>query len=312
MAAFHDTGINPYHEVFRNRRPLGLRAPLDLHPRLSGGRDRATDHAAGPDDPTDWAERRQGGLRSSGRAFSPASCTGSRARRSSARSPSAQPWTAHATAFRPPAPRSSTTTATARWSPRAGPASGYGACRESDCRIVAVQSPMSVNLVNPASRTRRRSRGSTSSPTTRAGSTSSRTPGDRSFRCGNRPARQGCWPPTRSSLGQSSEPPRAHPAFWASGNGIAFRGGVLGHPTVLTPHLGPSGYHRRRARLGLREHLARLLPSRRFGLLRRVGREEQAPSTTPPTTSSGGTSGATPYAAGGAGRILLEARRDPR
>jgi subtilisin family serine protease len=31
-----------------------------------------------------------------------------------------------------------------------------------------------------------------------------------------------------------------HLAFWASGNGAAFRGGGVGHPTVLSPHLTPS------------------------------------------------------------------------
>ncbi len=101
---------------------------------------------------------------------------------------------------------------------------------------------------------------------------------------------------------------RRHLAFWASGNGAAFRGGVLGHPTLAAPHLGPSAIV--------------------------VGGHDSGyvttwPGSTPDIASDacsswamdgastedsrenngGGTSAAAPYAAGGAARILLEARR---
>lgn len=56
------------------------------------------------------------------------------------------------------------------------------------------------------------------------------------------------WEPTGSTMFTAGpelvrtieETSKKHLGFWASGNGAAFRGGALGHPTLLSPHLTPS------------------------------------------------------------------------
>jgi hypothetical protein len=107
---------------------------------------------------------------------------------------------------------------------------------------------------------------------------------------------------------------KAHLAFWAAGNGAAFRFGIVGHPTLLTPHLGPSaiivGGHDSGMVItwpGFAPHVvsdacnswaAKAMTTRDSG-----------------DSVGGGTSGATPFVAGSAGEILLEARGilgDPR
>lgn len=101
---------------------------------------------------------------------------------------------------------------------------------------------------------------------------------------------------------------QAHLAFWASGNGTAFRYGVLGHPTVLAPHFGPSaiivGGHDSGHMTqwpGFSAHVVSDACSSWAARIRTTtGSGEDV---------GGGTSGATPYAAGGAVRVLLEARR---
>jgi hypothetical protein len=98
-----------------------------------------------------------------------------------------------------------------------------------------------------------------------------------------------------------------HLAFWASGNGAAFRGGVAGHPTLLSPHLTPdavivggndSGYFT--AWTGFPPHL--VADACNSWAARYTEMAESA------DTVGSGTSSATPFAAGGAARILLEAR----
>ncbi len=104
------------------------------------------------------------------------------------------------------------------------------------------------------------------------------------------------------------ESAKHHLAFWASGNGAATRFGVLGHPSLLTPHFGPnvisvgghdSGYVNTWP--GWWAHVVS------------DSCDSWAAHHTNMTTSAdnvgGGTSGATPYAAGIAADILLEARR---
>jgi hypothetical protein len=99
-----------------------------------------------------------------------------------------------------------------------------------------------------------------------------------------------------------------HPAFWASGNGAVFRAGVTGHPTLLAAHFTPSA-------LMVGGHdsgQVNLWP----GFPPHVVSDSCASWAAPPfeISESGdgigsGTSAATPFAAGGAARILLEARR---
>jgi hypothetical protein len=101
---------------------------------------------------------------------------------------------------------------------------------------------------------------------------------------------------------------QAHLSFWASGNGIATRGGVLGHPTVLDPRLTPSvlsvGGHdsgRVITWAGLPPHLASDACSSWAAEHESLDGEGD--------TIGSGTSAATPYVAGGALSLLIEARR---
>lgn len=101
---------------------------------------------------------------------------------------------------------------------------------------------------------------------------------------------------------------RAHLAFWASGNGVAFRLGVLGHPTLLAPHLAPSAV----IVGGHDSGYVNLWPGQTPHVISDSCASWAAWHQTWDRSSStrgGGTSGATPFAAGGAARILLEARR---
>lgn len=99
----------------------------------------------------------------------------------------------------------------------------------------------------------------------------------------------------------------AQPAFWASGNGAAFRGGVLGHPTFLTPHATPSaimvgghdsGYMQTWP--GFPPHL--VSDSCDSWAAHHDSIDSSANNV------GGGTSGATPFVAGSAARIIADAR----
>ncbi|MFN2545659.1 MAG: S8 family serine peptidase, partial [Actinomycetota bacterium] len=99
-----------------------------------------------------------------------------------------------------------------------------------------------------------------------------------------------------------------HPAFWAVGNGAAFRGGVLGHPTIAAPHLGPSaiivggmdsGYVT--TWTGFSAHVV-------SDACNDWGAYWNSTTGSADTVGSG-TSSATPFAAGGAVDELLEARK---
>ncbi len=113
---------------------------------------------------------------------------------------------------------------------------------------------------------------------------------------------------TANFYDEVDESAQHHLAFWASGNGAGTRFGVLGHPSILTPHFGPnvlsvgghdSGYINTWP--GWWPHIVS------------DSCNSWAAHHTNMTTSAdnvgGGTSGATPYAAGIAADILLEARR---
>ena len=96
-------------------------------------------------------------------------------------------------------------------------------------------------------------------------------------------------------------------AFWASMNGAAGRGGVLGHPTPLSPHLTPSvlsvgGHDSGYMTLwpGFPPHVA-------ADACNAFGAYHDHLDKSDGTVSSG-TSGATPYVAGGAAQILSLAR----
>jgi hypothetical protein len=99
-----------------------------------------------------------------------------------------------------------------------------------------------------------------------------------------------------------------HASFWASGNGIAFRFGVLGHPTALAAHFGVSGYIVGGHDSGYMNTWPGFSPHvvadscKAWAALRNH-------TTQSGDSVAGGTSGATPFVAGGAGKLILEARR---
>lgn len=101
---------------------------------------------------------------------------------------------------------------------------------------------------------------------------------------------------------------RKHLSFWASGNGTLTRFGVLGHPTLLDPRMTPSvvmvGGHD--------SGYINLWPDFPPHVVSDSCNSWAAYNDHIKDSADnvgGGTSGATPFAAGGAGRILIEARR---
>jgi hypothetical protein len=123
------------------------------------------------------------------------------------------------------------------------------------------------------------------------------------------------WEPTGSTLLTAGpdlvrtieETAQKHLSFWASGNGAAFRAGVAGHPTALTPHLTPStfmvggvdsGYVNTWP--GFPAHVVSDSCSSWAAKHDSIDRSED--------TVGSGTSAATPFAAGGALVELMKAR----
>ncbi len=103
------------------------------------------------------------------------------------------------------------------------------------------------------------------------------------------------------------EAARKHPAFWASGNGLLTRGGVLGHPTLADPMATPSvitvgGHDSGYINLwpGFPPHVV-------SDSCNSLAAKHMTTTESGPEVGSG-TSSATPFAAGVAGRILLKAR----
>jgi len=103
---------------------------------------------------------------------------------------------------------------------------------------------------------------------------------------------------------------QAHLSLWASGNGAAFRLGAVGHPTLLTPHLTPSvlavgGMDSGKVNTwaGFPPHLVSDSCNSWAAHHRRNTPDESDARV------GSGTSAATPFVAGGAGAILSDARR---
>lgn len=101
---------------------------------------------------------------------------------------------------------------------------------------------------------------------------------------------------------------KKHLAFWATGNGVATRGGVLGHPTIIDPRMTPSivmagGHDSGYVNLwpGFPPHV--VADSCNSWAAYRDKIKESNHDV------GGGTSAASPYAAGSAAQILIEARR---
>jgi hypothetical protein len=100
---------------------------------------------------------------------------------------------------------------------------------------------------------------------------------------------------------------QAQPSFWASGNGAGFRYGVLGHPTQAVPHMGPSAIRVGGHDSGQVAFWPGSSPHVISDACWSWAAENNSMDESTPRTG-GGTSGATPFVAGLAGRVILEAR----
>ncbi len=123
------------------------------------------------------------------------------------------------------------------------------------------------------------------------------------------------WEPTGSTLFTAGPPlvraveetAQKHLAFWASGNGAAFRGGAVGHPTMLSPHMTPSAIMVG----GVDSGYLNLWPGFPAHIVSDACSSWGAQYTSIEDSGEkvgGGTSAATPFAAGGAVYELLRAR----
>ena len=186
-----------------------------------------------------------------------------------------------------------------------GASSEYGACK--DCLIVAVQFPTSIPVASP---------GASTAPAVNAITWAANNAGWIDAQSNSWGPIAPAWDPSGAAGLLTANPAivravedvsRKHFAFWASGNGAAFRGGVAGHPTLLSPHMGPSaiivgGHDSGYVNVwpGFPPHLVSDSCSSwaaRYNHLTESG-----------DSIGGGTSAATPFVAGGAVAILKEAR----
>jgi hypothetical protein len=299
VIALIDTGINPYHQVFRDRSPLAMRYPgtylpgypkgaIALHITLD-----ATDYytALRKDCRSVWSKVRPGQLYwFPGTKIVGAIAFGSQEAINCNTSKPNDTYVLSTGHGAMTASRAASTT--------------YGACRE--CRVVSVQLPLTVGVggddasVVSASGVRWAA-ANRNWIDVQSNSWGPLVPG---------------WAPASSGMviddpalsRTVEESARKQLAFWASGNGVAFREGVLGHPSLLSPHLGPSpiivgGYDS-----GYVATWPGSMPNVSSDACSSWATE--GPTTTQSKDSTGsGTSAATPYVAGGAARIILEARR---
>lgn len=98
------------------------------------------------------------------------------------------------------------------------------------------------------------------------------------------------------------------PAFWASGNGAAFRGGALGHPTPVTPHATPSAIMVGGHDSGYVTAWPGFPPHVVSDACGSWAAHDQTMDESEEDVGSG-TSAATPFVAGNAAELLLTARR---
>jgi hypothetical protein len=299
VIALVDTGINPYHQVFRDRSPLAMRYPgtylpgypkgaIALHITLDA---KNYYEALRNDCRSVWSKVRPGrlywfpGTKIVGAiAFgtqTPINCSASK-----------------------PADTYVLSTGHGAMTASRAASNEYGACRE--CRIVSVQLPLAVSVGGED--------GSAVSATGIRWAAANRSWID--VQSNSWGPLVPAWAPASSGMVADDpaltraveETARTQLAFWAAGNGVAFREGVLGHPTLLAPHLGPApiivgGYDS-----GYIATWPGSMPNVASDACSSWATE--GPTTTGSTATTGsGTSAATPYVAGGAARIILEARR---
>jgi hypothetical protein len=303
VIAFVDTGINPYHKVFRDDSPRALQHPSTYIPGYPADAEALNLTFDGTylqnvkDDCDTWKDVKPGKL-----YWVPGTKI------------------VGAISFEPP----STPTCTAAGMAgakiidlnghgtmvasrgAAATAAKYGACGE--CRIVSVQYPGSVNLVSP---------GGSTEPVLAAVKWASDNASWIDAQSNSWGPIAPVYDPTGAAgllaaspalVKQVEASSAAHLAFWASGNGAAFRYGVLGHPTLLSPHLTPSAISVGGHDSGYVNTWPGFPPklvsdSCDSWAAYRDKVNESGDSV------GGGTSAATPFVAGGAGQVLLQARQ---
>ncbi len=189
-----------------------------------------------------------------------------------------------------------------------GASNTYGACLAVDCRVVSIQFPTSLNLLAP---------GGSTAPAVAAVKWAADNSGWIDAQSNSWGPIVPLWEPTGQAGLVTANPElvreieranQRHAAFWASGNGAAFRGGVLGHPTVLAAHFGVSGYIVGGHDSGYMNTWPGFSPHLVADSCSAWAAVRNHTSTSGDSVA-GGTSGATPFVAGGAAKLLLEARQ---
>ena len=300
VVAVVDTGINPYHAVFRDRSPRAYRHPSTYLPGFPRNAPALRLHLDAEDywdavraDCATWTKVKPGtlywvpGTRIVGAiTFVP-------------------PESADCGAEQPaPLPilddgGHGTMTASRAVS------GTYGACKT--CLVVGVETPGSVDVVSPAGTEKpaidaiRWAAANATWIDAQSNSWGPITPL-------HDPTRLAGLLAANNDLNNAvEETSRRHLAFWASGNGAAFRWGVAGHPTLLSPHLGPSalivgghdsGYVATWP--GFTPHLVGDACASRAAKHRDVAESGDDVGS--------GTSAATPWVAGAAAQVLAHAR----
>lgn len=300
VVALQDTGINPYHEVFRDPSPRALQYPGTYIPGYPAGAkplnltlDAANYRAAVKKDCNLWRSLKRGqlyyvpGTRIVG-AIS-FQRTGALTCPTTATDPTGSPFVLDTNGH-------GTMTAS-----RAG-SSEYGACR--DCLIVSVQFPSAAGDAAPY----------IYEALDWLDANASWIDAE-SHSWG--PIAYGAWDPTGQAdiyaagpeLARRSERnAQAHLAFWSSGNGLAGRGGVVGLPgTETDPQIGPSAISVGGHDSGYVSSWPGFPPTVVSDDCNDWGAYSNSLTKSADTVGSG-TSSATPFAAGGAVRILRDAR----
>lgn len=300
VIALQDTGINPYHKVFRDSSPRALQYPGTYIPGYPAGAkplnlhlDEASYRDAVKKDCSLWKGVKRGQL-----YYVP----GTRIVGAISFQPVGGIGCATATADPTGTPYVLDTAGHGTMTASRAASSEYGACRS--CLIVSVQMPSTAGNAAPdifdALDWLDANTGWIDAESHSWG-----------------PIAFGLWEPTGEAdiyvgnpeLARRSERnAQAHLAFWASGNGVAGRGGVIGLPgTETAPQLGPSVISVGGHDSGYVSAWAGFPPTVVSDDCNDWAAYSNSTDKSDPTVGSG-TSSATPFAAGGAVRILRDAR----
>jgi hypothetical protein len=304
VVGFHDTGINPYHDVFRTDDPYALEHPSTYIPGYPADAIALPISLPEPEDERSWSDLVKEDCQL-WKSVEPGKLywfPGTRIVGAVSFSPSLQP-----TGTCSSLPTSETTeildyNGHGTMVASRGASNNYGACLSADCRVVSIQTPLTIGSTQAEIDAIKWAADNNAWLDAQSNSWGPFVP---------------LWEPTGAAGLVTANPAlvreieranQRHAAFWASGNGAAFRGGVLGHPTLLAAHFGISGYIVGGHDSGYMNTWPGFSPHV-------VADSCDAWAAVRNHTSqsgervAGGTSGATPYVAGGAGKILLEARR---